>query len=261
MVASLSPLIACINYAAVLQPPCSRLGKLPGPVWSETSGGNVDGGADDRDHDRAREWRHAGGRASIRETAGSPAGPPAGRTDVNQSITYEADITVPSVPSAVACSRHFAASTLTQWRITDVVDVAELVISELVTNAINAGDAAESAGENMVRVRIVVAADRLFISVWDRNAGVPAVREAESDAEGGRGLFLVDSLSKRWGHRPSRRGGKIVWAELAASVPRTAKDLPIRIPSPILRDRYVFDIRAIDSVLLRRTVDRLHALA
>ncbi len=216
--------------------------RSPQATWTE--------GADNRD--RARERRHAGGRSSTSETAGGPAGSPAGRTDVSQPITYEADITVPSVPSAVACSRHFAANMLTQWRITDVVDVAELVISELVTNAINAVDAAESVGENVVRVRLVVAADRLFISVWDRNAGVPAVPEAESDAEGGRGLFLVGSLSKRWGHRPSRRGGKIVWAELDAPVPPTAKDLPIRIPSPVLRDRYVFDIREIDSVLLRR---------
>lgn len=174
------------------------------------------------------------------------------------TITHEAGITVPSVPSAAALARHFAGTTLMQWRLDGLVDIVEIVTNEIVANAIRAGSATDSTdGENEIRVRVVVVGGRLFVSVLDQARGIPVVQDAGPDAESGRGLGIVDALCSRWGYRPSRRGyGKIVWAEIAA-VPLTDRGLPRRVPSPFPDVREVFDIKMVDVDVLRRTASRL----
>ncbi|MET9954864.1 SpoIIE family protein phosphatase [Streptomyces sp. NPDC006339] len=112
---------------------------------------------------------------------------------------------VPSDPSAVAPVRNAAAARLAEWGLEDVGFTAELVLSELITNAIRYG-------RPPVKVRLVY--DRVLIcEVSDGSSTSPHLRHATDTDEGGRGLFLVAQFAHRWGTRYARRG-KTIWAEL-----------------------------------------------
>ena len=98
-----------------------------------------------------------------------------------------------------------------------------LVVSELTTNAVEAstGPTGRLLYVNgrmpVVRVCLFSDGERLLIEVWDQAMGFPALRRAASDAEDGRGLHLIDALSRgQWGWQPGQGPAKVVWAELAA---------------------------------------------
>ncbi|MFJ8588871.1 SpoIIE family protein phosphatase [Streptomyces sp. NPDC093595] len=114
------------------------------------------------------------------------------------------------LPDAVMHARRFTARTLRGWGVEEEVDMALLVVSELVTNAI-----AHTRGE--VRLDLTLAGDRLRVAVNDASPRAP-VKSASVDweATGGRGLLLVEALSTSWGSVPLS-GGKQVWSELALS--------------------------------------------
>ncbi|WP_432145697.1 SpoIIE family protein phosphatase [Streptomyces sp. bgisy084] len=115
--------------------------------------------------------------------------------------------TVWRLPDAVMHARRFTGRTLRSWGVTAEQDVALLVVSELVTNAI-----AHTQGE--VRLDLTLAADRLRIGVNDASPRAP-VKPASVDWEstGGRGLLLVEAMSASWGSVPLS-GGKQVWSEI-----------------------------------------------
>ncbi len=107
---------------------------------------------------------------------------------------------------SVARARELARDQLTDWGLQDLVDTAELLVSELVTNALRHGH-----GE--IRVRLLL--DRTLVcEVWDADLAQPRRRRARDTDEGGRGLQLVGLLSEGWGSRRTPRG-KTVWFELA----------------------------------------------
>ncbi|WP_372510428.1 ATP-binding protein [Actinomadura madurae] len=90
------------------------------------------------------------------------------------------------------------------WGLESLTDTAQLLVSELVTNALVHG--AGSLGLRMVRGRT------LLCEVRDDGADLPHLRHADATDESGRGLQLVNHLAARWGtHRVE--GGKIVWFE------------------------------------------------
>jgi hypothetical protein len=64
-----------------------------------------------------------------------------------------------------------------------------------------------------------LAGTSLYVEVWDAGDGSPVVPRQHPEAEGGRGLLLVEVLSKRWDVYRPRHGGKVVWSELALSAP------------------------------------------
>ncbi|MFD0349503.1 ATP-binding protein [Kitasatospora aburaviensis] len=107
-------------------------------------------------------------------------------------------------PAAVAAVRERTAAHLTAWGLEDLVFTTELVLSELVTNAIR------YAG-GPVEVRLIHA-ERLTCEVSDPSATQPRMRRARVTDEGGRGLYLVAQLTDRWGSRYTRHG-KTIWAE------------------------------------------------
>jgi anti-sigma regulatory factor (Ser/Thr protein kinase) len=115
-----------------------------------------------------------------------------------------------ATPSAVPCARSLARRIVLEWGRCDLADTAELLVSELVTNAIQA-----SAGLPRPVVRLWLVAERgnIVIRVWDGSTDMPARRNAAPDSEHGRGLMLVESLSKQWGacRKPT---GKVVWVQI-----------------------------------------------
>ncbi|WP_439947475.1 SpoIIE family protein phosphatase [Streptomyces sp. BBFR109] len=107
-------------------------------------------------------------------------------------------------PENVAAIRQAAAEQLAAWGLEETAFVTELVVSELVTNAIRYGGPP-------VQLRLI--RDRTLIcEVSDSSSTSPHLRRAHAYDEGGRGLLLVAQLTQRWGSRPSGRG-KTIWCE------------------------------------------------
>lgn len=148
-------------------------------------------------------------------------------------------INLAAVATAVGCSRLFVRTTLNQWNLANLTDDAELLASELVTNAVKKTGIArpsprftELTGLAMLQVRLVVLRQGLVVEVWDRDTTAPVVGSVEEPDdiealdESGRGLFIVQTLAKRWSFYRPEGGGKWVWAEL--EIPRLHGSLPRR---------------------------------
>ena len=109
-----------------------------------------------------------------------------------------------------------------EWGLGEAAEGVELVVSELVTNAVLAscepdGRPRYKDGAALPCVRVRISSDRVrvLVEVWDENPGMPEPRSARMNEENGRGLMLVEALSERWGSdRVPGWGGKVVWAEL-----------------------------------------------
>jgi PAS domain S-box-containing protein len=115
------------------------------------------------------------------------------------------DWTLPREPRSVGRAREYARGQLLSWDLEPLVDTAELLVSELVTNALRYG-------EGEIRLRLLL--DRTLVcEVWDAGLVQPRRRRARDTDEGGRGLQLVGLLSAAWGSRRTPRG-KTVWFEL-----------------------------------------------
>ncbi|MFD0140581.1 SpoIIE family protein phosphatase [Streptomyces sp. NPDC127159] len=130
------------------------------------------------------------------------------------SPTQVASWTLPNDQSTVRRARHMAAHQLSEWGLESLQDRTQLIVSELVTNAVR-----HSTGPIGLRL---IQHQVLTCEVFDTDAGSPRLRHARAVDENGRGLFLVAQLSRRWGAR-SESGGKVVWAEqdLHAPAPGT----------------------------------------
>ncbi|WP_432180443.1 SpoIIE family protein phosphatase [Streptomyces sp. NBC_00063] len=111
---------------------------------------------------------------------------------------------VPVDPAAVADVRARATRQVEAWGLGELAMTTELIVSELVTNAIRYA-------EPPIRLRLLRDA-RLTCEVADGSSTAPRLRHARSMDEGGRGLFLVAQLAHRWGARYTA-GGKIIWAD------------------------------------------------
>ncbi|MFF7653136.1 SpoIIE family protein phosphatase [Streptomyces sp. NPDC007983] len=111
---------------------------------------------------------------------------------------------VPSDPAAVAPLRAACVQRIRDWGLGDTAYAAELVISELVTNALRYG-------APPVRIRLLRGRS-LICEVSDGSNTSPHLRRAGVTDEGGRGLFLVSQLARHWGTRYTAHG-KVIWAE------------------------------------------------
>lgn len=136
-----------------------------------------------------------------------------------------------AVPSAVSVAREFVHQTLKHWKCESYAADCSLMMSELVSNAIKATNFTgrqpkswEMTAAHVVAVQLRAIGDVLYVEVWDRSALVPVKQPVSDDAEGGRGLHLVEALAMKWGTYWPPAGGKIVWAMLSL----------IKLPSPAL---------------------------
>ncbi|MFI0960322.1 SpoIIE family protein phosphatase [Streptomyces sp. NPDC021080] len=109
------------------------------------------------------------------------------------------------LPTAAATARHHAQDRLRGWRVDEETAFAtELIVSELVTNALRYGAAP-------IRLRLIKDAT-LTCEVSDAGGAAPRLRHARTADEGGRGLFICAQLSHNWGIRYSAQG-KTIWTE------------------------------------------------
>ncbi|MFJ6849729.1 SpoIIE family protein phosphatase [Streptomyces sp. NPDC091271] len=128
------------------------------------------------------------------------------------------DWRLPRELRSVARARELARTQLISWGLDDLVDTTELLVSELVTNALRYG-------EGEIRLRLL--RDRTLVcEVWDAGLVQPRRRRARDTDEGGRGLQLVGLLSAAWGSRRTPRG-KTVWFELALPDGEPAAELSV----------------------------------
>lgn len=127
-----------------------------------------------------------------------------------------------AMPTAVPCARGHVRSIAREWGLDALADAAELVASELVTNAVLESERlklrADLATVPIVRVWVISDGTTLVIHVWDGSTDEPVRRDAGPGEEGGRGLLLVDTLSKDWGTY-RKLDGKVVWAMVAEAIP------------------------------------------
>ncbi|MET9931004.1 MULTISPECIES: ATP-binding protein [unclassified Streptomyces] len=132
---------------------------------------------------------------------GSAASHPTGHPAYSQ--------TLPREPRSAAVARRLVRTALTVWGLEPLIEDATLVITELVSNAVDHG--------RLPSIRVIVSrpsANVIRLGVVDRSKTVPTLRtDADEDRTRGRGLLLVGTLTDRWGTE-LYRWGKQVWAEL-----------------------------------------------
>jgi anti-sigma regulatory factor (Ser/Thr protein kinase) len=121
-----------------------------------------------------------------------------------------ADWDVPVDPARVAEARKTASRQLTEWGLEAFAFTTELVVSELVTNAIRYA-------VGPIRLRLIRARS-LICEVFDGGDTAPHLRHPRTTDEGGRGLLLVSQFARRWGTRFVPEG-KIIWAEQSLADP------------------------------------------
>lgn len=124
--------------------------------------------------------------------------------------TSRLEIELATTPMPVRVARAHTARLCRHWGVTDLIPAAELIVSELVTNAVRHG----ARGQDRVTLTVSLTGRSLAIEVADPDPAGPTLRHPGPWEEGGRGTLLVAAHSDRWGWR-RQDGGKAVWAELA----------------------------------------------
>jgi anti-sigma regulatory factor (Ser/Thr protein kinase) len=122
------------------------------------------------------------------------------------------ELVLAPIPAAAAAARAFVREVLGYWQLalpdSTLLDRAVLLASELVTNAV-------IHARTELRVRLELRGDLLHLAVRDGNPRMLHLVIAPGpEAEGGRGLWLVDQLARAWGVNHHPDGGKVVWCTL-----------------------------------------------
>lgn len=127
-----------------------------------------------------------------------------------------------ALPGAVPCMRLHAQQVLWEWALTGLSGDTALVVSELVTNAI--AESVAVADPPLVRFWLLSDGVQVLVLVWDASPRRPVRIDVDDEAESGRGLLLVETISTRWGcYFPlDGQSGKITWALLAQDAGQSA---------------------------------------
>jgi len=155
---------------------------------------------------------------------GSCDGPPASRAGVrippfmtqrtrgmNSQWPLQDFLELGAFAGAVPCVRLHTRQVLWEWDLRNLGESTELLVAELVTNAVTASRAMKHA----LPVRLWLASDsvQVLILVWDASPQSPMPMGTNDEAENGRGLMLVEAISEQWGwYFPEGSDGKFVWA-------------------------------------------------
>ncbi|GAA4103694.1 ATP-binding protein [Nonomuraea soli] len=128
-------------------------------------------------------------------------------------ITREVDFSrvcswpLPFQADSVKTARDVTRSTLSGWGLSELGDDAALVVSELVTNAVR-----YTRGDPQITLLLMLADPHVLLAVTDPSDEAPLPKEPDFCSENGRGLYIVETYSQRWGWDSLTGGGKAVWA-------------------------------------------------
>ena len=126
-------------------------------------------------------------------------------------------IPLESVPHAVSKARRTTRDTLISWGLGDLADDMVVVVSELVTNAVQHG-------EGPIAMVLMQRDDTVLAEIADASPSLPVPRTQSTEGESGRGLSLVEAFSDKWGCRTRRsRRGKWVWCSRSLSPVATSQ--------------------------------------
>ena len=150
-----------------------------------------------------------------------PATDSAAQDDAGTAWPHQTFLELGALPTAAPCARLHTTLVLWEWDLGTLVRTAGLVVSELVSNAVQASlglAGSRFAGQwapGTPPVRVWLSADdhRVVIQVWDGSDRPPVPQPVAPEADRGRGLLLVGALSAEWGcYTPEKSSGKVVWA-------------------------------------------------
>jgi anti-sigma regulatory factor (Ser/Thr protein kinase) len=122
-----------------------------------------------------------------------------------------------ALPTAPGVARGHVRMVAREWGLADLADTAELLVSELVTNAVQASAKLRTAAPPVIHLWVTSDRESMVLHVWDASTEMPVIRgDANAlDDEGGWGLLLVGTLAKDWGtYRKAE--GKVVWCLITA---------------------------------------------
>jgi hypothetical protein len=145
--------------------------------------------------------------------------------DAGAAWPHQTFLELGALPTAAPCARLHTTLVLWEWELGTLVHAAGLVVSELVSNAVQASVGLTGSrfagywapGTPPVRVWLSADDHRVVIQVWDGSDRPPVPQPVEPEADSGRGLLLVGALSEEWGcYTPEKSSGKVVWAVVTA---------------------------------------------
>lgn len=136
------------------------------------------------------------------------------------ALPLQTALDLAALPTAVPCARGHVRSVAHEWGLPDLADTAELLASELVTNAVQASERLRTrtdlAAVPVVRIWLTSDQISMVIHVWDASTEMPVRQEAGPGDDSGRGLMIIDALSKDHGvYR--KADGKVVWAMITSA--------------------------------------------
>jgi anti-sigma regulatory factor (Ser/Thr protein kinase) len=125
------------------------------------------------------------------------------------------ELPLAALPTAPGVARGHARSVAREWGLAGLADIVELMVSELVTNAVQASARLKTVGPPVILLWLTSDGISMVIHVWDASPALPVRKDTAPDEESGRGLMLVEALSKDHGvYRKAE--GKTVWALITA---------------------------------------------
>ena len=136
-----------------------------------------------------------------------------------QSWPLETHLPLHALPTAPGCARDHVRAVACEWGLSGLAETAELLVSELITNAIHVSRhlnvRADVPAVPVVHLWVISDGSSIIVYVWDANNDMPQRRNGRPDEEGGRGLMLVETLAKDWGAYRQADGGKVVWVQIS----------------------------------------------
>ncbi len=167
----------------------------------------------------------------------------------------------PPTVAAVPAVRSSTVRTLTEWSVdSQAVNGTEVVVCELASNAVKA-----SRPDDVVAIRLTATTGHVLLEVWDGNDIAPRIKSPDLFGEDGRGLLMVDALSRRWSWYRVKTGGKVIWAEIVGGLQAAPQTTGAATPMPSRRPRVgpaptAPVVYRTDPETLRRVADALRAL-
>ena len=160
----------------------------------------------------------------VAKFAAEPAVQPSQELVRMQQWPLLSHIELRALPASPRSARLVTKSVLHGWCLGGLAETAELLVSEIVTNAVRAStpmghrqrETGRAARPPLLRLWLTSDGRSVLIQVWDSDHHHPVREDPGPDAEAGRGLVLIETLSTQWGwYALDEQGGKIVWAVCA----------------------------------------------